>query len=127
MRTSLFVALVVPLAFVTPSRADKIAPPKSYKVASADGKFVFVMLVPGAVAFDGYTRSGLYRQGSGELLWTADWYARRVAVASAGVHVVRFAGPHSYEDRLNPDPGKRVVTAKDLKKEALSVFAQGNW
>jgi hypothetical protein len=119
------VALVVVLGSASPSRADKIAPPTSYKVASADGKFVFVMLAPKAEAFEDYTKSGLYKQGSSEPLWTVDWYARRVAVASDGVHVVRFAGPHTYEERLNPDRSKRVITEKDMKKEALSIFARG--
>jgi hypothetical protein len=125
MRPLQFVALVVALSLATPSRADKIAPPKSYKVASADEKFVFVMLLPKAEAFEGYTKSGLYKKGSDEPLWTVDWYARKVAVASDGVHVVRFGGPHGYEERLNPDRSKRVITQKDMKKEALSVFARG--
>jgi hypothetical protein len=125
MRVSLFVALVVALGFATPSRADKIVPPRSYKVASADGKFVFVMLLPKAASFEGYTRSGLYKKGADEPLWTVDWYARHVAVCSDGVHVVRFGGPHGYEERLNPDRNKRVVTQKDLKKEALTIFARG--
>jgi hypothetical protein len=125
MRTPLFVALVVTLGFATQSQADKIGPPTSHKVASADGKFVFVMLVPKAETFEDYTRSGLYQQGSNKPLWTVDWYAQRVAVASDGVHVVRFAGPHTYEERLNPDRSKRVITEKDMKKEALTIFAGG--
>jgi hypothetical protein len=142
MRVSLFLTVVAVLCFAGGSRADKIGSPQSYKVVSADGKFVFVMLTlqPAEEELkvaegnkseiktirDTYKKSGLYKNdGSTEPLWTVDWYSREAAVASDGVHVVRFAGPHTYEERLNPDRTKRVLTENDLKKEALSIFAKG--
>lgn len=127
----LTLALVALLGFTNSARADKIGPPESYKTASADGKFVFIMLAPDKAQKDAtglrgtYKESGLYKADSKEPLWTADWYARSVAVASDGVHVVRYGGPHTYTERLNPDRTKRVMTDADLKKEALTVFAKG--
>jgi hypothetical protein len=114
------------LAFAPAARADKIGPPESYKTYSADKAFVFVMIAPGGGMFDIYAQSGLYKNDtSTEPLWTVEWYARSVAVANDGKHVVRYAGPHAYEEARNPDRTKRVVTDADLKKEALSVFAKG--
>lgn len=130
MRTPFFTVVAL-LGCASGARADKIGPPESYKTASADGKFVFVMLSPDMDQKDAtglreaYKQSGLYKDGSKEPLWSVDWYARSVAVASDGVHVVRYGGPHAYAERLNPDRSKRVMTAADLKKEALSVFAKG--
>jgi hypothetical protein len=56
-----------------------------------------------------YPRSGMYRNdGSITPLWTVDWYAKRVDVASDGVHLVRH-GPW----------------ASRTTDEALTVFANG--
>ena len=56
-----------------------------------------------------YTLSGLYRDdGSAEPLWTVNWYAHGVEVASDGVHLVRH-GPF----------------AASTDQEALSFFADG--
>lgn len=133
MRVAFLLAAVCLLGLVSGVRADKIGPPESYTALSGDKKFIFVMLSeqPGNGANEKavrelYKTSGLYKNdGSNEPLWTVDWYARSVAVASDGVHVVRYGGPHTYAERLNPDRTKRVMTAADLKKEALSVFAKG--
>jgi hypothetical protein len=128
---TLTLTLATLLVSATSARADKIGPPESYKTASADGKFVFIMLTPDKDQKDAtglreaYAQSGLYKAGSKEPLWTVDWYARSVAVASDGAHVVRYGGPHAYAERLNPDRTKRVMTAADLKKEALTVLAKG--
>ncbi len=133
MRASLFLAIVFLLGSAGESCADKIGPPESYKQTSANEKFLFVMhtLKEAADAEPKglrvtYRKSGLYKNDtSNDPLWTVDWYARSVLVASDGVHLVRFAGPHAYEQRLNEDRTKRVLTDADLKKEALSVFAEG--
>jgi hypothetical protein len=133
MRAFLFFAVAAVLCSASESRADKIGPPESYKVVSPNGKYVFVMLAPDTVPGDAnnplratYKRSGLYKNdGSADPLWTVDWYSRAVVLPSDGVHVVRVPGPHTYTERLNADRTKRVLTAADLKKEALSIFAKG--
>jgi hypothetical protein len=56
-----------------------------------------------------YSKSGLYRNdGSPEPLWTVDWYAHSVEVASDGVSLIRH-GPW----------------ASSTDQEALSFFANG--
>lgn len=106
-------------------RADSVVPPFSYTKPSPDGRFLFVMIAPewgdGANVWnkkkaaeiravrDTYPRSGLYRNdGSITPLWTVDWYAGDVEVASDGVHLVRH-GPW----------------ARSLDNEAFSFFANG--
>ena len=130
MRTLLTVAAL--FYFAGGARADKIGPPESYKKTSADGTYVFVMLAPDADRDSGkelretYKQSGLYKNdGSAKPLWTVDWYSRTAFVANDGVHVVRFAGPHTYAERLNPDRAQRVLTAADLKNESVSIVAKG--
>src|SRR2546428_329551 len=109
-----------------PALADSPAPPRSYKKVAAGGKYVFVMIAPGTVEEDVwrwneetaagirkirrvYPRSGLYRNdGSTEPLWTVDWYAHGVEVASDGVHLIRH-GPW----------------ASSTDQEAISFFANG--
>jgi hypothetical protein len=128
-----FAAVVAMLCSAAESRADKIGSPESYKVVSPNGKYVFVMLTTGTIPGDAnnplratYKQSGLYKNdGSADPLWTVDWYSRAVVLPSDGVHVVRIPGPHTYTERLNEDRSKRVMTAADLKKEALAVFAKG--
>lgn len=86
---------------------DSVAWPSSYSTVSANGKYVFVMLAPVQSEKDGialrledqkaaqglrakYHVSGLYtNDGSTTPLWTVDWYAYSVLVASDGVHLVR--------------------------------------
>lgn len=86
---------------------DSVAWPSSYSTVSANGKYVFVMLAPVQSEKDGialrpegqkglqglrakYHVSGLYRNdGSTTPLWTVDWYAYSVLVASDGIHLVR--------------------------------------
>lgn len=142
MRTgALFLSLLGLCGFATDSRADKTGPPTTYKTGSADGKFVFVMRAPGTTEDelkfgnenhqklvkeirDTYPKSGLYKSGSQEPLWTVDWYKSSVRVASDGVHLIRFGGPHVLEERTK-DKKERAITNNDLKQEALSVFAKG--
>jgi hypothetical protein len=106
--------------------ADKPAPPFSYKQESPGGKYVFVMIAPGSIEKDvahwnegkvaeireirrTYLKSGLYRNDvSDEPLWTVDWYAYGVEVASDGVHLIRH-GPW----------------ASSTDDEAISFFANG--
>lgn len=106
--------------------ADSPAPPRSYKVVAPRAKYVFVMIAPGTVEDDTrrwneetaagirqirrtYTRSGLYRDdGTTVPLWTVDWYAHGVEVASDGVHLIRH-GPW----------------ASSTDDEAISFFANG--
>jgi hypothetical protein len=96
-----------------PSRADSPAPPQSYELLAPGGKYVFVMIAPGAGAQGvgrAFPQSGMYRNGgSVEPLWTVGWYARNVEVASDGIHLVRH-GPW----------------ASSVHDEAISFFANGN-
>ena len=89
-------AATAALGAAAPAYADTPAPMSPYKRVSRSGEFVFVMLDgpwPGpriTDPWDGYPRSGLYRNdGSRNPLWTVDWYAYNVDVASDGVHLVR--------------------------------------
>ncbi len=108
------------------ARADKEAPPYSYRTYSLDGKYVFVMISPLPLHEDMgswietkaaeiqairqmYCQSGLYRNdGSTKPLWTVDWYAFRVTVASDGISLVRHG---------------RWASSTD--EEACSFFANG--
>ncbi|MDB5296797.1 MAG: hypothetical protein JWO31_2780 [Phycisphaerales bacterium] len=114
------------LTFAVTLRADSIVPPFSYTKASPNGQLLFVMIAPGAVQGESnrwnaaksaeiqairakYPRSGLYpNDGTAEPLWTVNWYAYDVEVASDGVHLVRR--------------GPGAETAED---EAFSFFADG--
>jgi len=124
----LFAGVVVcaAVAWGSPARADIPLPPYSYRHVSPDGLHVFVMIAPVPTEEDPegwseemadgireirrlYTRSGLYQSdGSAEPLWTVDWYAHSVEVASDGVHLIRH-GPW----------------ASSTGQEALSFFAEG--
>lgn len=141
MRLIVFLTAVALLGSAGPVRADKVGPPSTYKVTSADGKYVFVMLSPlpaeqelarynedhqkvVKAIRDAYARSGLYRNdGSKDPLWTVDWYGRVVWIASDGVHVVRHGEPADLEEARQQKP--RSITANDLKQEAISIFARG--
>src|SRR5688572_1374322 len=104
---------------------DSPAPPRSYGVRSADGKYLFVMLnrfdrnateIPIRNSYGRtvdtvaarYPSSGLYKSGSLKPLWTVDWYADHVAVLPDGIHVIRH-GPW----------------ASSLDDEAFTFFAKG--
>jgi hypothetical protein len=123
VRISLIIVIVLGAAI---ARADTPVHPISYSVLSADGKFTFVMIAPVNVKEDGdfesderkaeaqkvrakYKTSGLYRNdGSTTPLWTVNWYARNVYVASDGVHLVR-----------------RGPATERLDDEAFTFFAEG--
>lgn len=128
------------LGFTLPVVADEPALPTSYTHVSADGRFVFVMLSGRSVEEEArfyrdedqavtelrelrrvYAQSGLYRNdGSADPLWTVDWYANQVEVASDGVHLVRHGPWPWYSD----SPFGPVQPA-DLGQEAVSFFASG--
>ena len=103
-----------------PAFADSPIPLISYKQISSGGAYVFVMLgdprhdsaVGGRAARklrQTYPASGLYpNDGSTVPLWTVDWYARQVDVASDGIHLVR-----------------RGPWAMATSDEAVSFFANG--
>jgi hypothetical protein len=98
----------------------------SYTQTNPGGEYVFVMIAPGPIEQESswaneqqavkireirrtYSKSGLYRNdGSTEPLWTVDWYAHQVEVASDGVHLIRH-GPW----------------ASSMDFEAISFFANG--
>ncbi len=127
MRTHQFlIPLGVAISLTGAVRADSVAPPYSYTVASPGGEYIFVMLSPRPVESDAapwieekaarireirkiYSESGLYRSdGSTNALWTVDWYSYSVVPCSDGVHAVR--------------PGRWPSTSR---QEALSFFANG--
>ena len=90
--------------------ADVRALPHSYVQASADDKYLFVMIAPIDIELDGkyeseenkqeaqrirktYPSSGMYlNDGSTQPLWTVDWHSVRAFVSSDGEHVVRTGG-----------------------------------
>jgi hypothetical protein len=138
-----FLAVVAILCFDRKSFADKKGPPHSHQTATADGKFVFVMLAPQTVEEEikaygteeaknavvairnVYKKSGLYKNdGSAEPLWTVDWYAP-VTVLSDGEHLIRWGQPGLEQYRNKVDRKTREITDNDLKQEALSIFAKG--
>jgi hypothetical protein len=106
--------------------ADKPVPSRSYKLVSPNKTYVFVMLSPRSAESEAhrfnepraeeireirrtYEKSGLYRNdGSADPLWTVNWYAHSVQIASDGIHLVRHGPwPMSLDD------------------EAVSFFANG--
>jgi hypothetical protein len=126
-RTRLGIAALALLLGGSLVRADKPLPPSSWTVPSPGGKYVFVMIAGGSVESDAagwvapkaqeirriratYPRSGLYRKGSTQPLWTVDWYAyaHGVFVASDGVHLIR-----------------RNHWASSTDQTAVSFFANG--
>lgn len=103
------------LSASSPAFADTPAPMSSYKTVSPNGAYVFVMLGKAGyrssdvTEWEGYTQSGLYHNdGSKEPLWTVDWYAYKVDIASDGVHLVRHGG-----------------LATDVYGEAIGFYANG--
>jgi hypothetical protein len=134
-RRRLLVGLMVLVgtAWSSPVRADSPVDPWTYTVVSPGGKYLFVMLSPllaedelrrnpngaGNEIRRTHSQSGLYRNdGSTVPLWTVDWYAFGVKVASDGVHLIR-PGPWT-------DTGPRgSPLTPALNGEAISFFANG--
>jgi hypothetical protein len=131
MTTRCLLTLVL-LVAASPVRADSPAPERSYTKAVPGGKFVFVMISPLTAERDAsqwnetiaaeireirrvYTRSGMYRTGEIEPLWTVDWYAHGVHLTADGVHLIR-PGPWA---SLRPD------RSPDLECDAVSFYAGG--
>ena len=106
--------------------ADSERGPSPYAQPTANGKYLFVMLVPGQSDSGDiplwdpargtvkdiparFPASGLYlNDGSTAPLWTVDWYAPSVTVLSDGIHLIR-----------------RGPWAKRISEEALTLFANG--
>lgn len=107
-RTRWLVASVLFVLTAATALADKQAPDTSYKQEVPGGPFVFVMIAPSpleeevatmppALAAEVreirrvYPRSGLYPDdGTAKPLWTVNWYAHNVELASDGIHMVRL-------------------------------------
>jgi hypothetical protein len=143
MRACIFLlAAVAVLCSGGESFADKKGPSRSSQKEVANGKYVFVMLAPttleeelrGHTTEEGknqtiairnvYKKSGLYKAGSAEPLWTVDWHAP-VTVLSDGVHLIRWGQPGLEQARAKVDRKTREITEDDLKQEAISIFAKG--
>ena len=108
-----------------PAFADTEAMRRSYVSPSANNKFLFVMIASIEIESDGisygdegkkeaqrirakYPSSGMYlNDGSTKPLWTVDWYAHSVLVASDGNHIIRRGG-----------------WATKLSDEAFTIFEQ---
>jgi hypothetical protein len=140
-RWVLFVAGLVALSMVmthASAFADSEVRPFSYTKPTQGDKYIFVMLAREPVEQEvshwieerqsrireirkTYKQSGLYRNdGSAEPLWTVDWYALSVDIASDGIHLVRHGPwPATREDRSTP------LTRASLDQEALSFIANG--
>lgn len=140
MKALLPAALVAIAILPHTSRADKPAQPSSFKVVSANGKFVFVMIVgdgstqqelitytegqPGIAKFSRgrYLKSGLYKNdGSEEPLWTVGWYAYQIHIAGDGVHLIRHGGWPVLDRQGRRDA---PVTKEELKQIGYSIYAK---
>jgi hypothetical protein len=103
----LFVFVMAILALPKLAFADEPNLVRDFSQASPNGEYLFVLLAnetrdsyneAGSVLVDEnlrqtYAQSGLYRNdGSNTPLWTVDWNANEVVVASDGRHLVRW-GP----------------------------------
>jgi hypothetical protein len=122
----LYLAVLAILLNAAPGHGDSFARPSSFSTVSANGKYLFVMIAPVQPEKDGvdlraeyrqevrsirakYLVSGLYRNDSSAApLWTVDWYAHSVLVASDGIHLVR-----------------RGPWAENSSTEAFSFFENG--
>lgn len=120
-----FCFLLLIMLMPLPAFADTEAMPRSYAAPSANNRFLFVMIAPIEIESDGiyegdgnkkesqrvrakYPSSGMYlNDGSTNPLWTVDWYAHSVLVASDGNHIIRRG---------------RWATA--LTDEAFTIFKQ---
>jgi len=87
----------------------------SYKMVSADSKYVFVMLHGKQRESDQYPQNGLYlNDGSKTPLWTVDWIAY-VFLPSDGVHLVRSGGWAHQEDGYDAEAISFLAYGKVLK------------
>jgi hypothetical protein len=123
----------------TPARADKPGPPFSYRVVSGNGAYVLVMLPPRNEEEDPrhwiedkaneirairaqYSQSGLYRNdGSKAPLWTVDWYAFTIHVASDGIHLVR-RGP--WASRYNDEAVSFLANGRLLRTYRIDELVE---
>lgn len=95
----------------------------SYEQLSPNGKYVFVMLAKGrnkGARIDTlkkrYEHSGLYRVGGDrKALWTVNWYASQVHVASDGKYLVRVG--RKALPSINKQP--------DMAQLALAFYENG--
>lgn len=151
--TRLGLIAVVLLGLAARAPATSLVPPASYKVTSPDGRYVFVMLEPIPMEEElklwarpqaeqirelrqTYKTSGLYlNDGSTTPLWTVDWFAADVLVASDGIHLVRRGGPTSLG---SSDAVTFYARGKELRKYTVDdlipgyeslprISAQGEW
>jgi hypothetical protein len=123
--------------------ADQEAGPFTFTEMSPDGNYVFVMLAPyhadfkcGEYLYDKdeqekickirekYHTSGLYRiDDPNKLLWTVDWYAFNVEVASDGEHLIRN-GPWARTAEKNQEAVSFFGNGKLLKTKVRIIFQQ---
>lgn len=114
MKNALLLGLVMAILIMMPvskALADSPAPIRDFSVELPNGEFLFVMLANntrdaynqlGYVEEDEtlrntYPQSGMYRNdGSTTPLWTVDWNAFGVTLASDGSHLIRW-GPWPYQ------------------------------
>jgi hypothetical protein len=124
------------------SFADQERSPESYKIVTANGKYVFIMHPDKSGLRDGrdkallkeYPQTGLYTNDQRKtLLWSVDWYASRVYVSSDGKHLIRV-GPWPQGSPLLPpkkfDAAEILIKVHNKEpigptadKEALSQLA----
>jgi hypothetical protein len=134
------ITVLVVLLLAAPASAYSPPTARTYKRDVPGGKYVFVM-IPGKREFFRsespmiwgetaaadmqeirrvYGVSGLYpTDGTKQPLWTVDWYAFDVEVASDGVHLVRLGRSPFLSS------GDAPPTEKDLATEAVTFFASG--
>lgn len=128
-RTRWLAPLLAVVVQTAPAVADKPVPVTSYKREVPGGPFVFVMIMPVPLEEEVatfspaqatevravrrvYSQSGLYPDdGTTKPLWTVNWYAPDVEVASDGIHMVRI-------DRGAPLQGA-------VGAHAISFYANG--
>jgi len=101
----------------------------SYEQLSPNGKYIFVMLAKsrnrGArvdTLRDKYAHSGLYKAGGDrKALWTVNWYASQVHVASDGKCLVRIGRTAAHSINKQPDTSQLALAFYDSGK-ALSKY-----
>jgi hypothetical protein len=112
------------LMALTPSlvRSDQ-AGFSPYRIVSADGKYVFVMLNMSngrSYGNHGYPSNGLYlNDGSKTPLWTVDWIGRAYLPAD-GVHVVKHGGWSSQFAGYNTEAITFFANGKPIKSYRVS-------
>jgi hypothetical protein len=121
--TRFIVAMIAIATVLQHCKADGQAPPWTYKKTSHDLRYLFVMIAPvtgnggtqreisskEAEIRNTYLHSGMYHNdGTAKPLWTVDWYAYDVDIASDGIHIVRWGSATS-----------------NLESEVISFFSNG--